>query len=86
MSRHRAPYCSHAGDRESLIRCDSCRKYNRQIERRGAFLGALAFAGIVAVLGACSFLYGWWVYGDWKCGLPGVQCRRMVGAERTEQP
>lgn len=39
-------------------------------------LAAAMLLGLVGVIEVCSCLYGRWVYGDWKCGLPGVQCRK----------
>ena len=40
---------------------------------------AAALATIAMVL---STVYASWVYGDWTCGLPGVECRRI--AERSK--
>jgi hypothetical protein len=39
----------------------------------------LAAAILIGLFGACevaSCFYARWVYSDWKCGLPGVHCRK----------
>lgn len=33
---------------------------------------------VVLVCGCLSALYAQLVYGDWTCGLPGVECRKVV--------
>lgn len=33
--------------------------------------------GILAIT-AASCVYARWSYGDWHCGLPGVQCRKEM--------
>ena len=34
----------------------------------------LVLAGILGIAAA----WGSWMHGDWKCGMPGVQCRKVT--------
>jgi hypothetical protein len=39
----------------------------------------IAFLVVIgAVIVAADLLHAKWVYGDWKCGLPEVHCRKVV--------
>lgn len=42
-------------------------------------IGAILLIALMvsAVLGIAA-LYGHEMYNDWRCGMPGVQCRRVV--------
>lgn len=42
------------------------------------WLFGLFFAAVVGLLLGAGVLYGKWMYGDWKCGMPGVHCRRIA--------
>ena len=37
----------------------------------------IVLAVLVGVVGS-SLLWGHCMYGDWKCGVPDVQCRKVV--------
>jgi hypothetical protein len=40
---------------------------------------ALATFAFIVLAAAClSCLYAQFVYGDWTCGLPGVECRKVI--------
>lgn len=43
--------------------------------RRLAIVIVIIIAVVTFVL-PCVFCA--WVYGDWKCGLPGIECRKVV--------
>lgn len=53
---------------------DACVKHQKASAR--AAVAILIF--IVFALACASLLYAQLVYGDWTCGLPGVECRKVV--------
>lgn len=48
----------------------------------GDFLVNLTVALLLSVtliaIVAASCVYARWSYGDWRCGLPGVNCRKEM--------
>lgn len=40
--------------------------------------GAAVVVALLAVVLGASCAYARWVYGDWKCGMPGVKCRKVT--------
>lgn len=46
--------------------------------KESIFMG-IAGALIISVILGLAGGYGHLIYGDWKCGMPGVHCRLMKG-------
>lgn len=40
-------------------------------------LAPLMIAVVASVLIGVGAAWGSFMYGDWKCGMPGVECRRI---------
>jgi hypothetical protein len=56
-------------------------KRHESTDTAAAVVAALLLAGIVAICLTVSGLYAEWIYGDWHCGMPGVQCRIEKGVK-----
>ena len=68
----RIPHQHHVHDDEADY--EQCVKHQRRSgHKAAAILIFIAFA-----LGCLSLLYAQLVYDDWTCGLPGVECRKVV--------
>lgn len=53
-----------------------CFQCDARNERLSKILAVSILVAIAAVLLGFSVGYARWMYGDWKCGMPGVQCRK----------
>lgn len=53
---------------------DDCVRHERRMTR--AVIAIMIFVALA--VGCLSLLYAQLVYDDWTCGLPGVECRKVV--------
>lgn len=68
----RIPHDSHVHHSEADY--EQCVKHQKATTRM-----AVAILIFIALALACaSCFYAQLVYGDWTCGLPGVECRKVV--------
>jgi hypothetical protein len=47
-------------------------------DRAARRLARWLMCGIVVAAVVLPCVFCEWVYGDWKCGLPGIECRKVV--------
>lgn len=33
---------------------------------------------LLAIIGVLGAAHGYFAYGDWRCGMPGVHCRKIT--------
>lgn len=47
-------------------------------QKKTNFAALAIFVFIVFAIAIASCFYAQLVYGDWTCGLPGVECRKVI--------
>lgn len=59
-----------------------CEEHRRERARTRIWaslaMGACVLLECLVLVLAASLLYARLTYGDWTCGLPGVQCRKVL--------
>jgi hypothetical protein len=71
MSSHYCPVCK---DYHHPLVCPTKAKED---ERDKLYVVSFFFI-MLAILLIAGAIYGQWVYGNWKCGMPSVNCRTIV--------